>query len=105
MTKYMIRKPVRMVQLTEKNGAVLPIGFYLDDDNGEEVHVVIDRVLHVSADAEQKSGAVGDRYECMIQGRREYLYFAIVQPRKWFLLREVSKEDYEGFYRYTNKRR
>jgi hypothetical protein len=96
---YTIRVPLDMVQLTERSGKAWPIAFDWRGDNGETERVEIDRVLSSVPMAEQKSGAVGDRYECLIGGRAEYLYYSIVEPRKWFRLKTVSREEYEAYYR------
>jgi hypothetical protein len=88
-----------MIQMTEKDGRAWPLAFDWENDDGDVSRVKIDRVISCAPDAERKSGAVGDRYECMINGRAEYLYYAKVHPRKWFLVRPVSEKEYNDYYR------
>lgn len=89
-----------MIQLTERNGKAWPLAFdWVDDETGETIRVEIERVVSSIANAEQKSGTVGDRYECIINGQIEYLYYTILQPRKWFKLKNVSEVEYNAYYR------
>jgi len=88
-----------MVQLTERDGRAWPLSFEWVNDDGSEVQVKIDRIDSVTPGAEIKSGAVGDRYECMINGRTEYLYYSKLQPRKWFLLQKVDEKRYNEYYK------
>jgi hypothetical protein len=88
-----------MVQLTRRDGAAWPLAFDWRDEVGRSVRVEIDRVLSCVPSAEQKSGAVGDRYECVIDGKTDYLYYSIIQPRKWFRLLSVTREAYEAYYK------
>lgn len=98
---YEIRVPVDMIQLTERNGKTWPLAFdWVDDSTGETIHVEIEDVKpDIIPDAAQKSGTVGDRYECIIHGQVEYLYYSILQPRKWFKLKRVSEAEYRAYYR------
>ena len=96
---YAIRIPLKMIQLTEKDGCVWPLAFDIEDRDSETVHVKIGRVISITPAAERKSGAVGDRYECDVNGRTEYLYYSKLQPRKWFLIQKVSKEEYNHYYK------
>ena len=96
---YAIRIPLKMIQLTEKDGKAYPLAFDWEGGDGPAARVKIDRVLSVVPCSEMKSGAVGDRYECEIGGRQEYLYYTRLQPRKWFLIREVGEEEYNDYYR------
>ena len=96
---YTIRVPLKMLQITEKDGHVLPLAFYWKDNNESMVRVKIDRVITVTPSAERKSGAVGDCYECEVQGRIEYLYYSKLQPHKWFIIQKVSKEEYNNYYK------
>ena len=103
--EYAVRIPVKMVQLTEIDGRAWPLAFDWKNGDGEACCVKIDRVLSCTPDAERKSGAVGDRYECLINGRTEYLYYARLQPRKWFLIRPVSKDEYNKYYKLPGESR
>ncbi|MDR0862871.1 MAG: hypothetical protein LBN30_08895 [Oscillospiraceae bacterium] len=102
---YMIRVPIRMIQLTERDGKAYPLAFDWEDDAGDTLRVEIERVRAVVSLAEQKSGTVGDRYECEIEGRTEYLYYGLLQPRKWFRLKPVSREEYNAYYRLPGEKR
>lgn len=89
-----------MIQLTERNGKAWPLAFdWVDDESGETIRVEIERVVSSIPYAEQKSGTVGDRYECIVNGQIEYLYYTILQPRKWFKLKQVSEAEYRAYYR------
>jgi hypothetical protein len=96
--EYLIRVPLNMLQMTDKHGKVWPVAFDWDGENGEIKRVEIERVRDCLPYAEQKSGVVGDRYECVIDGKTEYLYYALLKPRKWFRLIAVDKNDYAGYY-------
>jgi hypothetical protein len=87
-----------MVQLTSSDGSTKPLSFEHVDECGKRVRVHIDKVVGVISIAEQKSGTVGDRYECIIDGRTIYLYYGRIVPRIWFMLRDVSREEYEAYY-------
>jgi hypothetical protein len=88
-----------MIQLTKRDGKAWPIAFDWKNENGENIRVNIDRVLSCAPYAEQKSGTVGDRYECVIEDRIEYIYYGIVQPRKWFKVQPVNEEEYNRYYK------
>jgi hypothetical protein len=94
-----------MIQLTENDGSAWPLAFDITEKDGSTVHVVIDRVIHFSPQAELTSGIVGDRYEVEIDGRREFIYYSILRPRKWFVIEYVSKEVYDRYYKYPNEKR
>lgn len=97
---YAIRIPLTMIQLTEPDGKAWPLAFdWEDEESGEKIRVEIEHVLPCIPHAEQKCGAVGDRYECVINGRLEYLYYSVLQPRKWFRLKPVSEAEYKAYYR------
>jgi hypothetical protein len=96
---YRIRIPVDMIQLTSRDGKAWPLAFDWEDEGGATVRVEIERVVGNVPFAEQKSGAVGDRYECVINGQSEYLYYTVLAPRKWFKLKQVSREEYERYYK------
>jgi hypothetical protein len=87
-----------MIQLTEQDGQVWPMEFVWRNDEGERIRIRVEDVKPPMPLAEQKSGAVGDRFECVIDGQVEYLYYSKLQPRKWFKLLPVSKEEYEAYY-------
>ena len=97
--KYTVRVPIRMVQLTEKDGRAWPLAFDWHESDGESTRVKIDNVITVTPAAERKSGAVGDCYECRIKGRVEYLYYSKIHPRKWFIIQEVTKAEYQKYYK------
>ena len=103
---YAIRIPLNMIQLTERDGKAWPLSFdWEDEETGEPIRVEIERVLSHVPFAEQKSGTVGDRYDCVINGQQEYLYYTVLQPRKWFRLKAVSEEEYKAYYRLPTKSR
>jgi len=97
--EYSIRVPLKMIQLTEKNGCVWPLSFDWENRDDGTVHVEIDRVISITPAAERRNGAVGDRYECDIDGRTEYLFYTKLQPRKWFLIQKVSEAEYTNYYK------
>ena len=96
---YAIRIPLTMIQLTERDGKAYPLAFDWEGDDGAVSHIKIEKVYSYTPCAEQKSGVVGDRYECLIGGKREYLYYSIIAPRKWFKLKPVTEEEYKAYYR------
>ncbi len=100
---YAIRVPLKMIQLTEPDGKVWPIEFEWQDENGERIRLRVTDVKPPIPLAEQKSGTVGDRYECVINGRPDYLYYTRLTPRKWFKVLPVNKEEYEFFYRLPDE--
>jgi len=96
---YAIRIPLDMIQLTDHEGKAWPLAFDWEDTDGAIVRIGIDKVLSVIPCSELRSGTVGDRYECEIEGQREYLYYAKLQPRKWFRVLGVSEAEYRAYYR------
>jgi hypothetical protein len=88
-----------MIQLTESDGRAYPLAFDWADEDGAVSRVKIEKVFSYTPCAEQKSGVVGDRYECLIRGRREYLYYSLIAPRKWFKLKPVTEDEYKTYYR------
>ena len=101
---FFIRVPIDMLQLTMRDGKAYPVAFDWRDPNGDIIHVDIERVSPaIIPCAEQRSGAVGDRYECLINGQTEYLYYSILAPRKWFKVVEVSKEVYNAYYKLQSE--
>jgi len=88
-----------MIQLTERDGKAFPLAFDWEDGDGARARVKIDKVFSCTPCAEQKSGVVGDRYECQIGDQREYLYYSIIAPRKWFKLKPVTEDEYKEYYR------
>jgi len=99
MGEYPIRIPLKMIQLTEKDGSVWPLTFILENTDGIPINVHIDKVISVTPLAEQKSGTVGDCYECMIEGKINYLYYTKLAPRKWFRVVSVSEQEYKSYYK------
>ena len=97
--EYTIRIPVRMLQFTDKDGHVMPVMFDWQDINGIPMRVKIDRVVSITQQHERRSGIVGDRYECEIDGKRELLYYTKLQPRKWFKVIHVSEEEYNNYFK------
>jgi len=100
---YMVRVPLRMVQITEKDGCVWPLSFDWKEIDGSKINVRIDKVISVTPFAEQKSGAVGDRYDCEVNGHRECLFYSKLQPRKWFRLQQVTEDVYNDYYKLPVK--
>ena len=101
--EYSIRIPVKMTQLTEKDGCVRPLAFDWENNDGSIIRVEIDSVDSITPAAERKNGAVGDRYECKIGGLTEYLYYTKLQPRKWFLIQNVSEKEYNDYYKLPGR--
>ena len=99
MQDYAIRVPLDMYQFTDKNGTVWPVAFIGQDADGFERKVSIDRVKNVCPLAEQRSGTVGDRYECEIAGEIVYIYYTKLTPRKWFKILPCSQEEYNAYYK------
>ena len=96
---YAIRIPLKMIQLTEQDGKVWPLAFEWKNPDGEKIEVKIDRIISVTPASELKSGTVGDRYDVEIEGRREYLYYSKLAPRKWFRVVTVSEQEYNAYYK------
>jgi hypothetical protein len=101
---FTIRIPLKMFQVTEPDGKAWPIAFDWKDSDGGTIEVTIDRIVSVTPEAEVKSGAVGDRYECEIEGRREYLYYTKLAPRKWFKIVPVSEQEYNAYYKLPGEK-
>jgi hypothetical protein len=93
-----------MVQLTEQDGRVSPVAFDWKNENGERIEVTIDKIFGMTPAGELKSGTVGDRYECEIEGRREYLYYTKLAPRKWFKVVPVSEQEYNAYYKLPGEK-
>ena len=96
---FTIRIPLEMIQLTKKDGQVWPIAFDWPDMDGIPMRVNIDKILSVASLAEQKSGTVGDRYECEIGGKIEHIYYTKLSQRKWFKVMPVSEQEYKDYYK------
>ena len=101
MQEYAIRVPLDMYQFTDKTGTTWPIAFVGQDVDGFEIEVKIDRVKSISPLAEQRSGTVGDRYECEIGGETVYIYYTKLTPRKWFRILPCSLEEYNAYYKLS----
>jgi len=97
--EHTIRVPLKMLQLTGPDGSVRPISFDWEDEEGGKIEVTIDRIISITPASELKSGTVGDRYECEIKGRREYIYYTKLAPRKWFKVIPVTEQEYKNYYR------
>ncbi len=100
---YLIRVPLDMLQMTDKNGQAWPVGFDWTNASGETEHIEIERIRSCVPFAEQKSGAVGDCYECVIDGRIERLIYSKLQPRKWFALKAVDEQTWRQWYNRSRK--
>ena len=99
MQDYAIRIPLDMYQFTDKRGQTWPVAYKGQDAYGHECDVPIDRVKSVSPLAEQRSGTVGDRYECEIGGEIVYIYYTKLTPRKWFKILPCSLDEYNAHYK------
>ena len=97
--EHNIRIPLKMLQVTEEDGSAWPVAFDWENPDGEHLKIEIDRIVNVTQEAELRSGAVGDRYEVEIGGIREYLYYTILAPRKWFRIVAVSEREYKNYYK------
>ena len=100
---FAIRIPLDMMQYTAANGTTWPVAFKWPDADGIPTEVRIDRVKSVSMLAEQKSGTVGDRYECEIEGKTVYIYYTILIPRKWFKIVPCSEQEYKAYYKLRDE--
>ena len=100
---FKIRVPLKMMQQTDTSGNTWPVAFEWPDTDGASHEVRIDRVVRVTPQADQKSGAVGDRYECMIEGKVQYIYYTKLTPRKWFLIVPATQEEYNSYYKLPTK--
>jgi len=102
---FTIRIPLKMLQVTEQDGKTWPVAFYWPDADGVDAQISIDKIISVSPLAEQKSGTVGDRYECEINGLIEYIYYTKLTPRKWFKIVPVSEQEYNAYYKLPGEGR
>ena len=96
---YAIRIPLDMFQYTEADGKTWPVAFKWPDADGIVTEVRIDKINSVTTLAEQKSGTVGDRYECEIEGQIVYIYYTKLAPRKWFKIVPCNEKEYKSYYR------
>jgi hypothetical protein len=96
---YTIRIPLDMFQYTEADGKTWPVAFKWPDADGISTEVKIDKINSVTMLAEQKSGTVGDRYECEIEGKIVYIYYTKLAPRKWFKILPCTEQEYKSYYR------
>ena len=96
---YAIRIPLDMFQYTEADGKTWPVAFKWPDVDGIITEVRIDKINSVTTLAEQKSGTVGDRYECEIEGQIVYIYYTKLAPRKWFKIVPCNEKEYKSYYR------
>ena len=96
---YTMRIPLDMFQYTEVDGKTWPVTFKWPDADGVISDVTIDKILNVTPEAEQKSGAVGDRYECEIEGKVVLIYYTKLAPRKWFKIVPCTEMEYNSYYR------
>ena len=101
---YKVRIPLKMIQLTEQDGKTWPIAFDWPDADGIPIEVRIDRIVSVTPSSELKSGTVGDRYECEIEGKIEYIYYTKLTPRKWFKLVSVNEQEYKAYYKLPGEK-
>jgi hypothetical protein len=88
-----------MFQFTEADGKTWPVTFKWPDADGVVMDVAIDKILSVTPIAEQKSGTVGDRYECEIEGKIVLIYYTKMTPRKWFKIVPCTESEYNSYYR------
>ena len=98
-SNYTVRVPLDMFQYTEADGKTYPVAFKWTDADGVPMEVRIDRINSIATLAEQKSGTVGDRYECVIEGKIVYIYYTKLAPRKWFKIVPCSELEYKSYYR------
>ena len=101
---YTIRIPLDMFHFTQVDGKTWPVAFKWPDVDGVTVDVTIDRIISVTSEAEQKSGAVGDRYECEIEGKTVYIYYTKLAPRKWFKIVPCTENEYNSYYRLPGEK-
>ena len=66
--------------------------------------VSIDKIKSVTTHAEQKSGTVGDRYECEIEGQIFYIYYTKLAPRKWFKIVPCTEQEYKDYYKLPGEK-
>lgn len=98
-TDFAIRIPLDMFQYTGADGRTWPVAFKWQDADGVPTEVKIDSIKSVSPLAEQKSGTVGDRYECEIGGKIVHIFYTKLAPRKWFKVVPCSEEEYKAYYK------
>jgi len=96
---FTIRVPLDMFQYTEADGKTWPVAFKWLDVDDVPLEVKIDKIKSVSMLAEQKSGTVGDRYECEIEGKIVYIYYTKLAPRKWFKIVPCTEQEYKTYYK------
>lgn len=96
---FTIRIPLDMMQFTEADGKTWPVAFKWPNADGVPTEVRIDKIKSVTPLAEQKSGTVGDRYECEVEGKIIYIYYTKLTPRKWFKIVPCSEEQYNAYYK------
>jgi hypothetical protein len=96
---FTIRVPLDMLQYTAADGKTYPISFKWEDAHGIPTEVKIDRIKSISTLAEQKSGTVGDRYECEIDGKIVLIYYTKLTPRKWFKIVPCTEQEYKAYYK------
>jgi hypothetical protein len=102
---FTLRIPLDMIQYTAADGRTWPVAFKWTDVDGMPMEVQIDRIKDVSLRAEQKSGTVGDRYECEIEGNIVYIYYAKLVPRKWFKIVPCTEQEYKAYYKLRGESR
>ncbi len=91
-----------MIQFTDREGRVWPIAFDWTEPDSVVQRVNIDKFTGCKLCAERNSGTVGDRYECEINGQVEYLYYTVLQPRKWFEVEQVSREEHNAYNKFRH---
>jgi len=101
---YAIRIPLDMFQFTGADGKTWPVAFMWPDADGAITEVKIDRINSVTMLAEQKSGTVGDRYECEIEGEIVYIYYTKLAPRKWFKIVPCTEQEYKSYYKLRGEK-
>lgn len=94
---FTVRRPVTVIERNDVDGKVTPVALCFVDDQAIERFAKI-RVLKCAPAADVQSGAVGERYDCVIMGKRESLYYGLLQPRSWFRIETVSETEYNAFY-------
>jgi len=97
--EFTIRIPLDMFHFTQRDGRTWPVAFKWPDVDGVNMDVTIDKIISVTPEAEQRAGAVGDRYECEIEGKIVYIYFTKLAPRKWFKIVPCTEHEYNSYYK------
>lgn len=100
---FPVSRPVTMLERNDKDGKITPLAFYYTNNAGEISRIKVDKVISCIPMADIKCGAVGDRYECMVDGKREYLYYSVLQPRKWYRIEYVTEEEYNAYYKLPER--